>query len=88
MMSRYKQNNPEPPGKPNIADLADAIIVDAMKPETKLETRIAALKAVALLHLGDSRIRAMLRAKGLFDGSDDPDVVDFNTIRDRVRAVE
>lgn len=86
-MSRYKQNNPPPPETPNLADLAEAIIVDAMKPETKLETRIAALKAVAILDLGNSRIRAMLRAKGLFD-KDDSDVVDFNTIRDRVRSVE
>lgn len=71
--------------KPNIAALAEIIIQDAMKPETKLETRIAALKAVALLHLGDSRISAMLRAKGIVD-DDDEGAVNFTAIRDRVRA--
>lgn len=75
--------------KRDLTKLAELIVEEALEGGTPLDTRIQALKAVTALHLGDSRIRAMLKAKGVIDDEEAPaPVIDFKQIRNRVHAVE
>jgi hypothetical protein len=72
--------------KSNLTKLAAVVIEDALKPDVALDIRIAALKAVTPVYLGESRIKAQLRIKGLDEDDDGGGkVADFRKIRDRVR---
>jgi hypothetical protein len=73
--------------KSNLTKLAAVVIEDALKPDVALDIRIAALKAVTPVYLGESRIKAQLRIKGIDEDDDDGrgKVADFRKIRDRVR---
>lgn len=75
--------------KTNITKLAATVIEDALRPGVNLDTRIAALKAATPLFLGDARVRAQLKMKGIEDDDEsDAKVADFGEIRKRVRAAD
>lgn len=74
--------------KADLTALAEAVVNDALQPGVGLDIRIAALKAATPFYLGDSKIRAQLRIKGLDDDDETPSIASFKAIRDRIRKVE